>query len=144
MPNNAFERSVTRGRKRAAGAARHHAPAARSRRHRAALMRGVRRTPGTCGKVGTTQAANVEKLVPKADRRNFENLLQRSRKALIKRAWIRRLAASVRSQPLRSGAFEFPRSAVWAGVVPCLITGSGGRLTTRSSGRPAAAAELER
>ena len=80
---------------------------------------------GACGKVGTMQAPNVERLVPNADRTNSENLLQRSRKALIKLAWITRLAASVRLQPLRSGAFEFPRSAVWAGLVPCLFTGSG-------------------
>jgi len=80
---------------------------------------------GACGKVGTMQAPYVERLVLKANRRNSENLLQRSRKALIKLAWIRRHAASVRLQPLRSGAFEFPSSAVWAGLVPCLLTGSG-------------------
>jgi len=38
-PNNAFERSVKRHRVRAASAARHHAPAARSRAQRAAAQR---------------------------------------------------------------------------------------------------------
>jgi hypothetical protein len=38
-PNNAFERSVKGQRWRAASAAHHHAPAARSRAHRAAAQR---------------------------------------------------------------------------------------------------------
>ena len=38
-PNYAFERTVKRHRVRAASAARHHEPAARSGRHRAAAQR---------------------------------------------------------------------------------------------------------